>query len=151
MFDQARQDRDVRVELDLAGHVEDDEVVVGDFLEGIGEPVEVFHEELEAVDEAAIGAEAHLVHDILEADEVLDVEVGLKGKLLGGRVEVDVEARALGVLEVLDQSGAEGRLARTGRALSAVSVSEWAVRSWGRGAVTITRVPYLLIVAVGMG
>ncbi len=90
----------------------DNEVVLGDFLERVRQEVEVFHEELEAIDQAAIGAETHLFHDILEADEVLDVEIGLKGKLFSGRVEVDVEAWALVVLEVLDESSAEGGLAR---------------------------------------
>jgi hypothetical protein len=116
-LDKVGQDGHVGVELDLAGHVEDDQIVVGDFLERVGQEVEVLHEELEAVDEAAVGAEAHFVHDILETDEVLDVEVGLKGKVLGGGVEVHVEAGALVVLEVLDEGGAEGRLARAGGAL----------------------------------
>lgn len=135
-LDQIGEDGDVRVQLNLAGHVEDDEIVLGHVLERVGQEVEVLHEELEAVDEAAVGAEAHLVHDILEADEVLDVDVGLKGKVLGGGVEVDVEAGALVVLEVLDEGGAEGRLAGAGWALCrrrAVSAAGDVDASRGRG------------------
>jgi hypothetical protein len=55
---------------------------------------------------------------------VLDVEVRLEGEVLGGGVEVHVEARALVVLQVLDEVGAKGRLARRGRALGGVSIGE---------------------------
>jgi len=112
------------VQLNLARHVEDDQVVFGDLLERLRQKVEVLHEELEAVYQAAVGPEAHLLHDILKANQVLDVEIGLKGELFGGRVEVDVEAWALVVLQVLDEGGAKGRLARAGGALvKSVSVS----------------------------
>lgn len=65
---------------------------------------------LEAVDEPAVGAQPYLFHDVLERDEVFDVDVGLVGEIFGRRVEVDVEAGALVVPEVLDESRAEGRL-----------------------------------------
>jgi len=65
---------------------------------------------LEAVDEAAVGAQPYLVHDVGERDEVFDVDVGLVGEVFGRRVEVDVEAGALVVPEVLDEGRAEGRL-----------------------------------------
>ena len=47
---------------------------------------------LEAGHHRAIGAKLHLLHSIVETDEVLDVDIGLEIKFLGGRVEVDVEA-----------------------------------------------------------
>jgi hypothetical protein len=65
---------------------------------------------LEAVDEAAVGAQPYLIHDVGERDEVFDVDVGLVGEVFGRRVEVDVEAGALVVPEVLDEGRAEGRL-----------------------------------------
>jgi hypothetical protein len=109
-LDKAWQYRHMCVQLDLARHVKHDQIVLGDFLERIGQEVEVLHEELEAVDKAAIGTETHLLHDILETDQVFDVEVGLECELLGGGVEVHVKARTLGVLEVLNEGGAEGTL-----------------------------------------
>lgn len=99
------------IQLDLAGHVEHDQVVLGDFFERIGKEVEVLEQELEAVDQPAVRAERHFVHDVGEGDEVFDVEVGFEGKGFGGRVEVDVEAGTLAVLEVLDEGGAEGAFA----------------------------------------
>jgi len=65
---------------------------------------------LEAVDEAAVGAQPYLIHDVGERDEVFDVDVGLVGEVFGRRVEVDVEAGALVAPEVLDEGRAEGRL-----------------------------------------
>lgn len=44
MFDKGRDDRDVGVEFDLAGEVEDDEVFFGEGLEGVGEEVKVLEE-----------------------------------------------------------------------------------------------------------
>lgn len=48
---QRGEDGDVRVQLDLAGHVDDDKVFFRDGIEGFGEEVEVFEEESD--DEAA--------------------------------------------------------------------------------------------------
>lgn len=101
------EDGHVRVQLDLARHVEDDEVLLGQRVEGVGEEVEVLHEELEAVDEPAVGAEPHLLHDVLERDEVLDVEVGRVLERLGRRVEVDVEGGPPVELKVCDEGRAE--------------------------------------------
>jgi len=100
MFDQSRQDGDVGVELDLTRHVDDDEVFFGEGIEGFGEEVEVLEEEFEAVDQAAVGAEAHFLHDIFEGDEIFDVKIGLVGEVFGGGVEIDVEAGAPVVAEV---------------------------------------------------
>ena len=46
----------MRVQLDLAWEVEDDEVFFAEGLDGLGEEVEVLQEELEAEDQAAVGA-----------------------------------------------------------------------------------------------
>lgn len=43
--DEGREDGDVSVQFDLAGHVDDDEVFFRDGVEGLGEEVEVFEEE----------------------------------------------------------------------------------------------------------
>lgn len=102
-----RQDGHVRVQLDLARHVEDDEVLLGKRVEGVGEEVEVLHEKLEAVDQPAVGAETHLLHDVLEGDEVLDVEVRRVLERLGRRVQVDVERGPPVQLEVGDEGRAE--------------------------------------------
>lgn len=100
---EGRQDGDVGVQLDLARHVDDDEVLLRQRVEGLGEEVQVLHEELEAVDQAAVGAEPHLLHDILERDQVLDVQVRLVREILGGGVEVHVEAGAAVVAQVRDE------------------------------------------------
>jgi hypothetical protein len=102
MLDQVRQYRHVCIELDLPGHVKDDQVLLGDFFERVRQEVEVFQQELKTVYQAPVGAQAHLLHDIFEADQVFDVDVRLEGEVFGGRVEIDIEARALVVLEVLD-------------------------------------------------
>jgi len=47
---------------------------------------------LEAVDQPAIRTKPYLLHDVFERNEIFDVDVGLVGEVLGGRVEVDVEA-----------------------------------------------------------
>ena len=46
---------------------------------------------LKAVDQPPVGSQALLLHDIFEGDELLDVEVRFIGKVLSGRVKVDVE------------------------------------------------------------
>lgn len=65
---------------------------------------------LKAINQSPIRAQAHLFHSILEGDKLLDVEVWCIGKVLGGRVKVDVEAGPLIEAEVLYQGGAKGRL-----------------------------------------
>jgi len=107
-----RQDGDVRVQLDLARHVEDDQVLLAQRVQRLRQEVEVLHQELEAVDQAAVGAQAQLLHHVLQRDELADVQVRLVAERLRGRVEVDVEAAPPRVLQVLDQRVAEGRLAR---------------------------------------
>jgi hypothetical protein len=102
----------VRVELDLAGHVDDDEVFFGERIECFGKEVEVLEQELKTVDESAVGPEPHFFHHIFERYEVFDVEVGFVGEVFGGGVEVDVEAGAAVGLEVIDEGGAEGGLGR---------------------------------------
>lgn len=91
------------VEFDLARHVDYDEVFFGQGVQGVAEPAEVLEEELEAVDEAAVGAEAHFFHHVFEGDEIFDVEVGFVGEVFGGGVEVYVEAGTTVVLEVGDE------------------------------------------------
>ncbi|KAB8345952.1 hypothetical protein FH972_023004 [Carpinus fangiana] len=100
-------DGDVGVELNLAGHVDDDKVVVGHIFERVGQEVEVVLQELEAVDQAAVGAKVHLLHDILERDQVLDIDVRLVGKLRGRGVQVHVKGRPLLAAQVRDQGRAE--------------------------------------------
>ena len=74
MLYQSRQQRDVRVQFNLAWQVEEDEVLFAERLNGSGEEIEVLEEEFEAIDQAAVRAKGHLFHDIFEADEVFDVE-----------------------------------------------------------------------------
>ena len=57
---------------------------------------------LEAVDQPAVRPQRHFFHDVFERDEVFDVQVRLVGKVFRGRIEVDVEARALVQAQVLD-------------------------------------------------
>lgn len=98
------------VQLDLAGHVEDDEVFFRQRIEGFSQPVKVLEEEFEAVDEAAVGAEADFFHGVFEGDEFLDVEVGGVFEGFGGGVEVDVEGGAAVEVEMGDEGCAEGGL-----------------------------------------
>ena len=46
---------------------------------------------LKAVDQSPVGPQALLFHDIFEGDELFDVEVRFIGKVLSGRVKVDIE------------------------------------------------------------
>lgn len=96
VLEDAREDIEVHVELELARTV-DEEVVAGDgvLLELRVEPVDFAEEKLEAEDESAVGPEAELLHDVLESDEVADVDVGGVGQVLGGGVEVDGDDVAL--------------------------------------------------------
>ena len=98
------------VKLDLARHVEDDEVFLCERVEGFGQPVEVVHQKLEAVDQTAVGAEAGLFHGIAQGNEFFDVEVGGVLEGFGGWVKVDVKGGAAVELEVGDEGGAEGGL-----------------------------------------
>jgi hypothetical protein len=66
---------------------------------------------LKTVNQAPIRPKAHLLHHILERNQLLDIQIRRVGEVVGGRVEVDVEAGAPAVLQMLDQGGAEGRLA----------------------------------------
>jgi hypothetical protein len=117
MLDQYRQNGHMGIQLNLAGHIKHNQVIFGDLLERIRQPVQVLEQELEAVDQTAVGAQRHLFHDIFEGDEVFDVEVGLEGEVLGGGIEVYIETGAFVVLEVLDDGGAEGRFSGAGGAL----------------------------------
>lgn len=47
---------------------------------------------LKAIYQTSVWAEIHLFHDILKGDEVFNVEVRFIAKVLGGGIEVDVEA-----------------------------------------------------------
>ena len=91
MFDEGGYNGDMRVELDLTRHVDDDQIFLREWVERFGEEIEVFQEELETVDQTAVGSQSHFGHDVLERDEVFDVEVGLVRELFGGRVQVDIE------------------------------------------------------------
>lgn len=110
VLDQRGEDGDVSVQLYLAGHVDHNQVLLRERVDGFGDEVEVLEEEFETVDQAAVGAEAHFLHYVGEGDEVFDVEVGLVVEGLGGGVEVDVEGGAAVVVEVGDEGAAEGRL-----------------------------------------
>jgi hypothetical protein len=112
-LDQPGQDGYMCIQLDLPGHIEYYQIVLCNLLQRISQEVEVLHQELETIYQPAIGSKLHFLHDIFEADQVFDVEVGLEGEVFGGGVEVHVEARALAVLEVLDEGGAEGGFAGT--------------------------------------
>lgn len=105
-----RQDRHVRVQLDLARHVDDDEVLLGERLERVRQEVQVLHQELEAVDQPAVGAQPHLLHHVLQGDQFPDVQVRRVLERLRRRVQVDVEARAPVQLQVRYEGRAEGRL-----------------------------------------
>ena len=41
MFDQGRNDRDVSVEFDLAGHVNYDQIFIGEGVNGLGEKIKI--------------------------------------------------------------------------------------------------------------
>ena len=56
-FEEIGHDGHVAVELDLSGHVDDDEVLVGDLFQRVGEEVDVLKQELEAVDQATVRAQ----------------------------------------------------------------------------------------------
>src|SRR5690606_29407345 len=60
----------------------------------------------------AVGTEAHLIHDIFEGNELLNVDIGLVLDRLGRRVKVDVLTCSLRSTQVLDQSCAECGLER---------------------------------------
>lgn len=94
MLDELGYDGYVGVELDLSRHIDNDQVLVGDAFEGLGQEVKILHQKLEAVDQTAIWPQMQLFHDILEGDQVFDIDVGLVLEVLGGGVQVDVEARA---------------------------------------------------------
>lgn len=98
------------VEFDLTRHIEYDEVLFGQRLKRLCQPIEVFHEKLEAVDEPTVGPKADLFHGILERDEFLDIEVGRVFKRLGGRIEVDVEGGAAVELQMGNEGCAKGGL-----------------------------------------
>ena len=63
----------VGVELDLAGAIEED-VGFAELAQTGLQPLEVVLELLEGVEDAAVGAQAVVGHDLLEGDEVPDVE-----------------------------------------------------------------------------
>lgn len=102
------------IEFDLSGHIEDDEVFFSQRFKRLGQPIEIVHEKLEAVDEPAIGPEANLFHSIFERDELFDVEIGLVLKGLGSWIEVDVKGGAAVELQMGDEGGAKGGLERHG-------------------------------------
>ena len=111
----------------------DDEIVVIESAQFFLEPVHVFQEisvhvaskrrrghahSLEAIDEAAVGAHAHVGHDVLERDELLDVDGGLILECVAcrGGVEVDDVCGAPGEAEMGGKGGAKGGLACAGGA-----------------------------------
>ena len=96
----------------MTRHIDDDQIVFGEVVECFGKEVEVLKQEFEAVDKTAVRAESHLVHDIFKRDEFFDVKVGFVSEFFGGRVEVDVEVRTAGGLEMGYEGGAEGGLER---------------------------------------
>ena len=71
---------------------------------------------LKAVDETSVGSKLHLLHDVLERDEVPDVDRWWVLELVRRRVEVEQVDVAPERLGVGDDGVAERRLARAGRA-----------------------------------
>ena len=52
----------------------------------------VYHDVLEAIDQAPIGTQSHLFHYIFQGDEVFDVQIWFVGEIFCCRIKVDVEA-----------------------------------------------------------
>jgi hypothetical protein len=128
----------VGVEFDLTGTV-DDEVVVLVRAQLVVQPVEVVEQvperkfrgkttrsrsqhakpsvrllcrhSLEAVHQPSVRPKLHLLHDILQTDEVLDVDRWRVLELCRGRVEVEEVDLAVEGLGMGDDGRAEGRLA----------------------------------------
>ncbi|KAI6761848.1 hypothetical protein HG531_002401 [Fusarium graminearum] len=109
-LDQSRQDGNMGVQLDLSRHINNDEILFGQTLESVRQPVKVLHEELEAIDETAIRPEANFFHGIFERDELLDVEVGLMFERLGSGIEVDVKGGTAVKVKMGNEGGAKSRL-----------------------------------------
>ena len=65
---------------------------------------------LKAIDQSPVGSQALLLHGIFEGDELFDVEVGFIGKVLSGRVKVNIETRSFVETKMLDQCRAKGGL-----------------------------------------
>lgn len=65
---------------------------------------------LKAIDQSPIRSQSHLLHGILERYELLDVEVWCIGKVLSGRVKINIEAGSFIETKVLYQGGAKGSL-----------------------------------------
>jgi hypothetical protein len=101
------------VQLDLSRHVDNDEILFGQTVKSFCQPVKVLHEELEAIDETAIGPETNFFHRIFERDELLDVKVGFMFEGLGGRIEVDVKGGTAVKVKMGDEGGAKSRLDTT--------------------------------------
>ncbi len=108
-------DRSVGIQLDLAGTVQDEVLVIVEAIQLFLEPVHVLQEVFHAVYEGTVGAEAELLHDVLDGDEVPDVECDVVGEVLGGWVEVcHVDVASSHLAEggaVLLDGGAVGALA----------------------------------------
>ena len=68
-----RHDWDVCVQLNLAGAVKDEVVIVAESLQLFLQPIQVIGQELHGVDEAAIRPKVKLLHHILNRHKVADV------------------------------------------------------------------------------
>ena len=118
------------VQLDLAGTI-DDQVIILVPAQLVIQPIEVIQEipilvtqhilirgptldPLEAVDEAAVGPELELLHDVLQVDQVPDIDGGFVFESLGGRVEVEEVDGTPDGLGVGDEGGAKGGFTGTG-------------------------------------
>ena len=66
---------------------------------------------LEAVDQTAVGPQLEILHNVLQADQVPNVEAGRVLELVGCRVEVEQVDGAAERLGVRDERGAKGGFA----------------------------------------
>ena len=96
VIDEGAKRAEVRVEFDLAGAVEDQVVFVAVAVELLPEPlVQMLLEVLETKDQAAVGAEAELLLDVIKGDEVADIAVHGVVELFRRGVEIeDVDGSA---------------------------------------------------------
>jgi hypothetical protein len=71
---------------------------------------------LEAVNQSSVRSQLQVLHDLLQADQVLDVQTGRVLELVRCRVEVEEVDCSSERLGVGDEGGAEGGFAGTGGA-----------------------------------
>lgn len=92
------------------------EVRTGEFLQAGFQPLEVVLEFFQGVQDAPVGPQCFLLHDVVDGDQVADVEVGLVRGVVVGGIEVDDADLAFDGRHELFHAVAVGRLARAWRA-----------------------------------